>query len=154
MPELLSLIACEKVILDASGVPTIVSVIEKVEVEVPNGTTVPENAVSPKEWFVYATWRLSAGEVFGAEYRHVTEIAAPSTGLPRPRITSDFKFNGELHKIVQTMFGLPIGKEGTLSANVWLERPEGSPVTSVYSYPIQVKHKLVKAANPVTAEPR
>lgn len=153
MPELLSLIACEKVIIDASSqVPTIVSVIERVEAEVPDGTLIPENALSPKEWYVYTTWKLSAGETPGTGYKHITEIVAPSKDLPRPKITSDFKFTGTLHKIIQTIAGLPIGKEGTLSANVWLERPEGSPATSVYSYPIEIKHKLVKAANPVTAQ--
>jgi hypothetical protein len=28
---------------------------------------------------------------------------------------------------------------------------EGKVLTPVYSYPVQIKHKLVKAANPVTA---
>lgn len=152
MPELLSLIACDRVIIDASGVPTIVSVIEKIEAEVPEGAEVPENAVSPKEWFVYTTWKRSVGETPGSVYKHVTEVVSPNPNLPRPRITSDFNFAGELHKIVHTVFGLPLGKEGTLSVNAWLEKPEGSPITSVYTYPIQVRYKLVKVANPVTAQ--
>jgi hypothetical protein len=145
MPQLLALVACEKVLIDSAGNPTLVVVMERIEVELPEGTSFQENIAAPKEWAVFTIWKLKEDESPGQNYRHVTEIVAPGKDTPRQKITADFQFKDKIHKVHHNMFGIPVGAEGTIFAKVWLELPGGPIVTDVYSYPVQIIYKIAKA---------
>jgi hypothetical protein len=142
MPELVALIACERVIIDEQlKVPSLLVVIERVEVQIPEGSDVPPNVVVPKEWFVFTIWGKKAEEGSG-HYKQVIEIVPPGP-TPAARVQMEFDFEGRIHKLQNKVFGFPAGVQGVCWVRVWLESASGS-VTEKRSYPIEISHIFVK----------
>jgi hypothetical protein len=145
MPELIALVPCERVIIDELlKVPTLVTIMEKVDVQVPQGSEVPANSVAPKEWFVFTIWGKKPGEQPG-RYRQVIEIAPPEASLAA-KLTIDFDFKDRTHKLQNKLFGFPVGAQGVCLVRVWLESADGT-ATPTHTYPIEVSHSF---ANPST----
>jgi hypothetical protein len=141
---------CEKVIIDRAGIPSLVSILQNVNVPVAKGQSVPANAVAPKEWFVFTHW-LGAPEEMGQEFAQRTQIVLPDGrpfGDPKGALTS-FKLERLEQRIVQNivaLVGFPIGIPGRLAVRVWVEA-KGVAITEVHEYPLTVIHNLAAAPN-------
>src|SRR5882762_11897162 len=109
MPELLALVPCERVIIDEQlKVPTLVVLIERIEVQIPEGSVVPPNVVVPKEWFLFTMWGKSEGEGPG-HFKQIIEIAPPPNSVPPARATLEFDFADRVHKLKNRLYGFPAG---------------------------------------------
>jgi hypothetical protein len=72
MPKLLLFAPCEKVLQDATGPVSLISVVEKIEARVPAGVDLPR--ALPFRMQTVAIWNLEQSEV--GQYETMTELAA------------------------------------------------------------------------------
>src|SRR5580658_7995864 len=122
MPTLKFATFCEKVIIDANGVASLIMLFEKFQVAVPEGTTFPPNAVAPKEWVLFCSWGCSPEEI-GREFHQVFEVTAPEGTLFSPPQT--IKFTPQVGKLRQNVIAnaqaVPIGIPGMLLVRTHVE---------------------------------
>lgn len=141
--KLLIFAPCEKVILDKAGNPSLISIMQNVHITVPDGETVPDNAVSPKEWFVFTHW-LASDEDMGVTLSQKTQVILPDGkvfGDPPVTSSASFKVDDPEKRIIQnlvTLLGFPVGREGPISVRAWIEDEGGKAITDVLNYPLKV----------------
>jgi hypothetical protein len=105
-------------------------------VQIPDAP-LPENAVAPTRWCVFALWQLTEEEK-GIEYVQRIEIISPS-GAKFAESTSTFKVseNDDLQgKGHIDLIGIPISTEGFVKVRVWLE----GIADTTGEYQFMVKH--------------
>jgi hypothetical protein len=122
MPKLTILAACERVIIDReASLPSLISIFQRMNVQVQDAP-LPENALSPTRWAVFALWQHTPEER-DVEYTQRTEVFAPS-GERFLEATMAFKITeaDDLQsKNHISIFGIPINVEGFMKVRVWLE---------------------------------
>ena len=144
MPKLRMLVACEKVIMDAtSQVPSLIGIFQGMNVPITDAP-LPENPVSPIKWAFFTIWQHTPDEK-GTEYIQRMEVITPS-GIPFGKGEARFKVDDDLQSKTSTdLFGLPIGEEGNITIRVWLEGIENASG----EYQFWIKHiRSTKNANP------
>src|SRR6266567_4409707 len=62
MLKLYVCVACEKVIIDQDGVPSLIGLFNKLSLTPPKDQEIPKNAVAPKEWAVFSAWDTDPGD--------------------------------------------------------------------------------------------
>jgi hypothetical protein len=121
MPILKLATICEKVIVDANGVPSLIGLFSQFNVGVPKGTTFPANAVTPKEWALFCLWECSSEEV-GCEFHQIFEVTSPGDEQLPPQT---IKFKPEPGKLRQNVIGnsqaVPIGRAGKVTVTTRVE---------------------------------
>jgi hypothetical protein len=122
MPTLKLAAICEKVIIDANAVASLIGLFSEFKISVPQGTTFPANAAAPKEWATFCIWECSPNEV-GQEFHQIFEISAPEGTLIFP--PQVIKFTPRQDALRQNVIGnaqaIPIGSEGTISVKTRVE---------------------------------
>ncbi|HEY4932554.1 MAG TPA: hypothetical protein VII23_13370 [Terriglobales bacterium] len=137
MPKLVTLIACEKVIIDQKGLPSLISVFQKMEFMVPH-LPVPADAVAANQWVVAAFWQHTDSEI-GVPFKQHLIITTPDgkifaaleQGFIIPAGVED-----RLSKNFLNLQGFPVGAEGPMSVTVWLDGDEANK----YTYMLYVKY--------------
>lgn len=121
MPKLYVFAVCDKVILDARGTASLISLFNEVHAILQPGTDIPPNAVAPKEWAVYVSWEQEPADA-GKEYEQILQIISPDGSVFQQL---KFKFTFASDKTHQqntgNVLGFPIGREGTYTVKMWLE---------------------------------
>jgi hypothetical protein len=140
MPELLCLIACERVIVDEQKNPSLIVLMERVEAQIPEGQQLPADVITPREWAVFTVWKKKDGEEPGHS-RLFTEVVPPAGVVRSMKTEVEFDFTDRTHKVIQKFVGIPVGTSGTCWINVRLECATGA--TETFSYPIEILHKSV-----------
>ncbi len=135
MPKLTVFAACERVIVDRVGLPSLINIFQRMNVKLVD--PVPEDAIIPNQWAVFVLWQHSDSEL-NVEFTQHLEIVAPDgkiflTGKTTFKITEVDDRQSKNHIIVN---GLPVWAEGFISLNVWLEGAEDTK----HSYLFFVKH--------------
>jgi hypothetical protein len=145
MAKLLSLLACEKVIIDKADVPTVIGVMEGVSAALvlPPGAqrpSVPRDAVAPKPWVIFTVWESSKEEL-GKTFHQKNEIVLPDN-LPLEQMKGELPFIAKepLNFNYVNVQVFPVGLEGKLSVVVWLESDNGKVVFPKTAYPVLVKY--------------
>jgi hypothetical protein len=137
MPKLIILAACERVLIDrVSALPSLINIFQRMNIQLQDAP-LPENAVSPARWAIFALWRHSPEER-NIEFTQRTEVIGPS-GVKFAEMTTMFKITetDDLQsKNYIELLGLPIYTEGFLKVRVWLE---GIPDTEG-EYQFLIKH--------------
>ncbi len=146
MPKLYVFAACEKVILDQAGVPSLISLFTKLKMLLPDQPVeIPSNAVAPKEWAVFASWdRLPADE--GKEFNQCLQVIYPDGKVFFEN--RDLKFvmkPGERQHNAVSILGLPIGQKGDYTIRMWLEN-KGEMVFE----PVEVRLEVEIERKPAT----
>ena len=149
MPKLLAFLACEKVIIDQEQNPTLISVLQNVNVVLPpTDSKIPEDAVSPQTWTLFAIWDREPADV-GKRFRQRFVVTRPD-GEPLPiQGQLDFDVKDELSINYINIIGFPVGRAGTVSVKTWLESLEGSTLSPSYVYPMTVRHLAEPPKRPV-----
>jgi hypothetical protein len=109
----------------------------------------PEDAISPARWAIFALWQLTPEER-DVEFTQRTEIISPS-GVKFAEATSKFKITeiDDLQSKNQIdLFGLPISVEGFLKIRVWLENI--ADASGEYQFLIKHVPKEKDAERPIT----
>jgi hypothetical protein len=122
MPKLQLATICEKVIVDANGVPTLIGIFNHLNIAIQSGTAFPENAVAPKEWVMFCLWECSPDEV-EREFSQVFEVTTPDGkqfGSP-----TTIRFVAQPGKLRQNVIansqGVPIGRQGRITVTTHLD---------------------------------
>lgn len=140
MPRVLFFLPCEKLIVDELGNPTLICVMESVDVEVPKDRSIPENAFSSKEWDVVALWYPGPGDE-GKKFKQRFEFVSPD-GQSLMKSEISFEIGKGSHRNKVHINGFPVGKPGIYQAKLWLDIEGEKPTTDpVATYPIRVVHK-------------
>jgi hypothetical protein len=143
MPELLALVACEKVLFDEGKNPSLIVLMEKVEALIPEGQQLPPMSVAPKEWAIFAVWKRGDEETVEDCVQHI-EIVPPGKEPNIARFdVGPFKFIDKLHRVSHKIFGMPVAEAGTCLIKVRLSYAGKS--TSEYSYPLEIVHGKIPA---------
>jgi hypothetical protein len=144
MPRLGSILACEKVLNDTGGKPTLISIFQKIGAIVPQGQAVPTQTIAGITWTVFCEWFFTKDEAeSNRNYEQVLEVMLPDKTpsplrgrLPLKERPKDENLGA---RAFVNMFGVPIAQVGFLIINVWLEC-DSERVTDVSSYHIQIEH--------------
>lgn len=126
MPKLLFVVACEKVIFDQAGPFSLISVFQKVNIQLQDAP-LPENAISPMRWHSFCLWENDPKEI-GQTFTQVTRVFAPD-GSVFAESEGDFVNNegGDSQAKVNVMYGgIPISREGDIVIRVWIKGAEDS----------------------------
>jgi hypothetical protein len=124
MPVLNVLCTCERVIIDAKGIPSLISLFQRMDLQLTD-TPFPEDAVAPARWVVFSMWQLSPEEV-GREFIQHTKIIRPN-GVVMHEATQPFRVQSDSDLHIRTYMelnGMFIGQEGFYRIQVWLEAEE------------------------------
>lgn len=122
MPKLLVLAACERVLVDRAGsLPSLINIFQRMNIQVQDAP-LPENAVSPARWAIFALWQHTPEEK-DIEFTQRTQVLSPA-GQQFAELITKFKItqNDDLQSRNHIeMLGLPISQEGFIKVRVWLE---------------------------------
>jgi hypothetical protein len=135
MPKLYVFAACEKVILDQAGVPSLISLFTKLKMLLPGQLgDVPGNAVAPKEWAVFTSWdRLPTDE--GKEFNQCLQVLYPDGKVFFENRELKFAMKpGERQHNAVGILGFPIGQKGDYTIRMWLEEKG-----SVAAEPVEIR---------------
>jgi hypothetical protein len=139
---------CEKVIVDkSSGTPSLITIMQNINVQVPVGQEIPSDAVVPREWFIFTQWLIEEND-YGKTFVQKAMVILPDGTSFGQGSTIPFTLGNRDHRIAQnvvTLVGMPIGQLGPLIARVWLEE-NGNKVTDISEYPLKVVQSEVPQA--------
>jgi hypothetical protein len=145
MPRLVTLLPCEKVIVDREGVPSLVALFENLNItpsEDENIATVPKETITYQHWAVFSEWEITPDELALKEADQVLEMHYPDGSAVPIRGRIQFLFeNAGITRNHQNIVGFPVGQEGTYSIRVWLEK-DGKPISEVGIRQMKVAHKI------------
>ena len=113
--------ACEKVILAADNVASLISLFNKIVVVVPDEAEIPKNAIAPKEWAVFSIWDTEPGDEL-KDYTFCTQMFYPDQ--THAGEVHRVKMNIECNKRSQVNLqikGFPIGQTGQYTVRTWIE---------------------------------
>lgn len=129
MPKLTILAACEKVIVDRQGLPSLINIFQRLNVPL-QAEPFPENALIPFPWAIFALWQHADDELNKDFVQH-TEIVT-SDGKTFATVQTKFRItelDDRQSKNHVVLSGMPVWAEGFITVNVWLEgleREKGS----------------------------
>ncbi|HJT89990.1 MAG TPA: hypothetical protein VJ732_19095 [Bryobacteraceae bacterium] len=138
MPRLILFAACEKVILDAQGLASLITLIEKVHVGVPPGVDVSRPIAIPMHWSVITIWRVENDEA--SQYEQKVEIFTRSGDIamhtePQRLVPGAPSSTGV--KIISSLTAVPIS-DGPLELRLSCRRIGDPAWQQEASYPIDV----------------
>ena len=141
MPTLVVFAVCEKVIFDQrGGIPTLVSVLQGMQVVKKQGVPIPPDAVAPKPWVVFTWWKPHPADE-GKSFRQWTEFYMPDGTVPPPgKQETTFTFVDESQRNAVESIGFPVGQEGIYKIKVWLESDSGEKVGEDHTYEIKLRY--------------
>jgi hypothetical protein len=123
MPKLHIFALCEKVIEDREGTASLISLFDQISAHILPGTKqIPPNAVAPKEWCAFTSWKIEPEDV-GREYRQFIQLLYPNGEQFGQAL--HFSFTPQADKTHQQVsingLGFPVGQEGLYTLKMWLE---------------------------------
>jgi hypothetical protein len=139
VPKLVLAVACETIITEQDGVASLIRLFNTLRAFVDPNSSIPENAVAPKEWAFFSIWE-GFPEDEGLEFVQRCEVLYPN-GSPYP-VLADYSFvflPGQRQQNAGKVIGFPIGQQGNYKLRIWLER-EGQAVASSEPMIIGVEH--------------
>jgi hypothetical protein len=134
---------CEKVILAADNVASLISLFSKIIVTVPAEAEIPKNAVAPREWTVFCIFNTEPGDEL-KEYTHFVQIFYPDQSQFAE--TSKNKLKVELNKQAQAVVqiqGFPLGQVGKYTVRTWVEENQQQVVGPI---DIQIELEIIRQA--------
>jgi len=149
MPRLVTLLPCEKVIVDRDGMPSLIALFENLNISPSPGqeiAEVPRETITFQQWTVFSEWWIGADELDLEAADQIFEIQFPDGSLAPVRGKIPFVFgNPGIHRNHQTIVGFPVGQEGTYTIRVWLEK-DGKPISEIGTREMKVIHKIPPGA--------
>jgi hypothetical protein len=124
MPKLRFLVACEKVIIDQAGPVSLISIFQKMNIQL-QAAPLPEKATSYARWHAFSLWENDPKDV-GKTFTVVTKVFNVD-GSVFNEIELPFTNNtaGDSQTKVNVMFQVvPIWMEGDIVIRTWLKEDE------------------------------
>lgn len=143
--------ACEKVIVSADLDVSLITLFDKLTVEVAPGIEFPATFVAAKEWALFSKWLPEPGDEL-KEYVHCFQMMYPDQS-PFGNVVRQ-KLRIESNKQTQNimkMVGFPIGQRGTYTVRIWVEQDE-KVVLEPIDLKLEVEWKTTQSPPSVTGE--
>lgn len=99
--------------------------------------SLPTNAVTPKEWWIFSIWEPQTDEV-GKDFEQPIEVYWPS-GEKFVELKVKFKPDERVQYNSTQMLGFPVGQPGKVKILTWVEL-QGKRITEPFAYYITIKH--------------
>lgn len=138
MPKLAVLTACNQVLFDEQQAPSMIGVFVALDVLPPPDVEIQTNAMSPKEWVMCSMWLAEDNDI-GKEFVHKMKVVSPN-GADFGEGSEAFKMMTRSHTVRVHVSGLPVGHQGNIVVNVWLES-NGEKVSPKHKYEISIYHR-------------
>jgi hypothetical protein len=138
VPKLAVLVACNQVLFDDEMAPSFIGVFTALDVLPPPNEEIQPNAMTPRPWFVCSMWLAEDGEL-GKTFTQKVRIINPK-GVQFGEASEQFKMDKRSHTLKIQVPALPVGIEGSLAVNVWLES-DGRKSGNVHKYEIVILHR-------------
>lgn len=145
MPALLSFMPSKQVIISQeTQQASIISVIDRVNLDVPEGIELPRNAVGPLEWSIHILLRREPDDA-GKQFEYRTQILLPD-GEPFEIIEDVLEITTKMHRLVYSFSSFPIAQVGDVMLTFSL-REEGSVTdwVELARYALEMRHKIVES---------
>ncbi len=114
-------VACEKIILAADGVASLISLFNKIIITAPGEAEIPKNAVAPKEWAVFSAWDTDPGDEL-KEYKFCMQMLYPDQSQFGEVAKSRMKIEtNKRSQVTVQIIGFPIGQVGQYTVRTWVE---------------------------------
>jgi hypothetical protein len=145
MPKLITFVPCAKVIIDQDdNTVSLVSVLESIKIFIPESedSSLPENAVVPFNWCVYALWHKESGE--SEKYEERVELKLPDGRMAFQSIMPFEMTPYHRHRrTTVNIKGFPILPDGEYAIKLFLRKAgEENPWEEVAQYPIYVQRPV------------
>jgi hypothetical protein len=146
MPKLYVFAICEKVITDASGVPSLIGLFNKITAATAPGAEIPASAVAPKEYAIFTSWDVEPSDI-GKEYTELYEMFYPDGSQfgERNRLKVAMG-HGKRSNCSANAYALPIGQAGLYTVRTWLEDDQGRVIFEPIS--LQFEVEVIRSAGP------
>lgn len=150
MPKLLLLVPCENLIVAETGITSIISVIESLEVGIKGN--LPEDAIINLRWYILTLWRREQSDI-GKTFEQQAVIVRPDGksiggGGTTFNVTEQhLNYRSQIEANV-----LPIGQQGECFLRLSIREKGQEDWREIAEYPFNIIHKLVideKAANEI-----
>jgi hypothetical protein len=148
MPHLNAFAICERIIIDAKGIPSLINLFQRIDIQLQE-EPLPKDAVAPGRWAVFSMWQLAPEEV-GKEFVQFTKVSRPDQSIFVETMQS-FKIESDIDLTVRTFLdlnGIPIGSEGRIWARTWLRGDE----QNIHEISFYLRH-LPKLESPDVTQP-
>ncbi|MGA2338800.1 MAG: hypothetical protein ABSF75_02810 [Terracidiphilus sp.] len=124
MPKLRFVIACEKVIIDQAGPVSLISIFQKMNIQL-QAAPLPEKALSNIRWHAFSLWENDPKDA-GQSFTVVVEVFNPDgTVFNRSEVPYTNNVPGNSQTKVNLMFAVvPIWMEGDIVIRTWLKENE------------------------------
>lgn len=129
---------CEKVIIDANGVASIIGLFSSLSINVVPGMELPANAVAPKEWAAYCLWECTEDEA-GREFNQIFEVTSPSVAIGAQTINFTPQMGRLRQNVIANSQGVPVGVPGTIRVTTRVEHA-GRTVVEPLEFSFEVVH--------------
>jgi hypothetical protein len=137
MPTLLLFAPCEKVILDADGLVSLITIIEKLQVVIPTGIQLAHNTAIPMRWQLIAMWIVDNDEMGLYEQMADVAIEDGSIAMHTEPKTLERTVGSTGVKIVSTLTAVPI-TNGPLQLRIFYRRIGEQSWIQASTYPVAV----------------
>lgn len=139
MPQLILFAACEKVIIDADGLASLITLIEKVQVAVPAGVDLSKPIAVPMRWAVLAVWQLAEQE--WRQFEQKIELVSADKNLvamhTEPQILEPTSRSATGCKMISHLTAIPLN-QGPLELRLYLHRVNDPKWEESATYPVEV----------------
>ena len=146
--------ACNKIVIDKEGAHSLIEIMLNAEIQLNQVTTdgiqaqitVPTNAVSPTQWWLYTQWEPASEDV-GKRFEQVFQIYWPEG---EKFAENRLEFTQKDDRVNQTSFyylGFPVGQQGKLRLVTWIDHA-GLRFSDIIESHVLIKHKPVSTLSP------
>jgi hypothetical protein len=150
MPNLKTVVACEKVIYATDGPVSLLSVFDAMQFQLSKDAPLPERAIAPNQWAVFTMWEIDPSEI-NQPFTQVVRIMAPDGSL---FLENEHAFASNDPTRIQTRVRLnvktlPIWQEGKVEIKVSLRGNDielGSTSFNIVYLPKEEDVKAIEAA--------
>lgn len=141
MPQLISFLPCEKVIVAQDGSLSIIGVLDSITATLPTGaTTLPGDTVAPMRWAMLAIYRREPSDE-GKRYVQRVRFVLPNGGVGGETV-QEFVMTHPLIRNVNGGEGFPIGTAGQCLLRLSISEGNGREETVLAEYPVTVVHQI------------
>jgi hypothetical protein len=141
VPQLISFLPCEKVIVAQDGSLSIIGVLDSITATLPTGqNTLPADTVAPMRWSMLAIYRREPGDE-NKRYVQRVRFVLPN-GAVGGETVQEFAMTHALIRNVNGGEGFPIGIAGQCLLRLTLSEGAGREEVFFAEYPVTVVHQI------------
>ncbi|MBI3635313.1 MAG: hypothetical protein HY216_03705 [Candidatus Rokubacteria bacterium] len=143
LPRLLLAAPCERALIDQDQNLSIISVLDTLKLAIPDKAVIPANVSAPLKWSIVTVWLREQGDE-QKSFEQDCRLLLPNGTVANQSVTS-FRLEKRTHRLIITMFGLPLVPEGVeYSVQVSIrEAVDGAEWSKVATYPIRLEIERV-----------